>query len=74
MLFLFDTVTINFFWIFFIINGFVFHRTVGVAHVEDFKDSEFGEQEALGAGIRLLQAVDRIETVDKLMVIALMLA
>ncbi|XP_071129810.1 methylthioribose kinase-like [Mytilus edulis] len=49
-------------------------RTVGVAHVEDFKDSEFGEQEALGAGIRLLQAVDRIETVDKLMVIALMLA
>ena len=51
----------------------LFSRITGVAHVEDFQGSEFGEQDALGAGIRLLQAIDRIHTIDRMMVIALML-
>ena len=34
----------------------------------------FAEQDCLGAGVRLLQAADRIHSIDRLMVIALMLA
>lgn len=52
----------------------IVRRIVGAAHVEDLKNSEYVEQDALGSGIRLLRAMHRIHTIDRLMVIALMLA
>lgn len=52
----------------------IIRRIIGAAHVEDFEDNSFAEQDALGAGVRLLSAVDRIHTIDRLLVIALMLA
>ncbi|KAL5019027.1 hypothetical protein ScPMuIL_004749 [Solemya velum] len=48
-------------------------RIVGVAHVEDIDDLPSAQVEALGAGVRLLEAYHRIHTIDRLMVIALML-
>lgn len=44
-----------------------------MAHVEDMDGLPSAEVEALGAGVRLLEAYDRIHTIDRLMVIALML-
>lgn len=52
---------------------FFLYRIVGTAHVEDFNGRELAEVDALGAGIRLLRAIDRIDTPDRLMLIALML-
>ena len=52
----------------------LFYRLVGAAHNADLEGMGFAEQDCLGAGVRLLQAADRIHDIDKLMVIALMLA
>lgn len=52
----------------------IVRRLVGAAHNEDLEGMGFAEQDCLGAGVRLLQATDRIHSIDRLMVIALMLA
>ena len=52
----------------------LFYRLVGAAHNADLEGLGFAEQDCLGAGVRLLQAADRIHNIDRLMVIALMLA
>ncbi|KAL3877376.1 hypothetical protein ACJMK2_035094 [Sinanodonta woodiana] len=51
----------------------IIRRIIGTAHVEDLENVRYAEEDALGAGIRLLNAYERIHTIDMLMVIALML-
>ena len=53
---------------------FLFCRLVGAAHNADLEGMGFAEQDCLGAGVRLLQATHRIDNIDRLLVIALMLA
>ena len=50
------------------------HRLVGTAHNADLEEMPLAEQDCLGAGVRLMKAVDRIHDIDKLLVIGLMLA
>lgn len=51
----------------------IIRRILGAAHVEDLEGRPLAAVDALGAGVRLLTAQDRIDTMDKLMVIAHML-
>lgn len=51
----------------------VIRRLIGAAHYPDLDGMPLAEQDCLGAGVRLLQAKDRIHDIDRLMVIALML-
>ncbi|XP_052262881.1 methylthioribose kinase-like isoform X1 [Dreissena polymorpha] len=52
----------------------IIRRLVGAAHVADLEGMPAAQVDCLGAGVRLLQAAHRIHTVDRLLVIALMLA
>ncbi|XP_013405105.1 uncharacterized protein LOC106169969 isoform X2 [Lingula anatina] len=51
----------------------IIRRIIGTAHVEDLEGIPYAEEDALEAGVRLLLGHDRIHTIDRLMVIALML-
>ncbi|XP_033743303.1 methylthioribose kinase-like isoform X2 [Pecten maximus] len=51
----------------------IIRRILGAAHVEDLEGRPLAAVDALGAGVRLIVAKDRIDTVDRLMVIAHML-
>lgn len=48
-------------------------RLLGAAHNADLEGMPMAEQDCLGAGVRLLQAHMRIQDMDRLLVIALML-
>ncbi|XP_046568813.1 methylthioribose kinase-like isoform X1 [Haliotis rubra] len=52
----------------------IIRRLVGPAHVGEFDHTHDAEIDALGAGVRLLKAFDRIHSIGTLMLIALMLA
>ncbi|XP_067672840.1 methylthioribose kinase-like [Haliotis asinina] len=52
----------------------IIRRLVGPAHVDEFDHTHDAEIDALGAGVRLLKAYDRIHSIGTLMLIALMLA
>ncbi|XP_046376771.2 methylthioribose kinase-like [Haliotis rufescens] len=52
----------------------IVRRLIGAAHVAEFDATPQAEVDALGAGVRLLKAHDRIHSIGTLMVIALMLA
>lgn len=51
----------------------IVRRTIGAAHYPYLDGLPLAEVDCLGAGIRLLQAKDRIHDIDRLLVIALML-
>ncbi|XP_071108304.1 methylthioribose kinase-like [Haliotis cracherodii] len=52
----------------------IIRRLVGPSHVGEFDHTQDAEIDALGAGVRLLKAYDRIHSIGTLMLIALMLA
>ncbi|XP_021358736.1 uncharacterized protein LOC110453865 isoform X2 [Mizuhopecten yessoensis] len=51
----------------------IIRRILGAAHVEDLEGRPSAEVDALGAGVRLITAQERIDTMDKMMIIAHML-
>jgi len=51
----------------------LFSRIVGAAHVEDLNNHPHAEVDCLGSGLRLLKALDKIQTVEKMVIIAFML-
>ncbi|XP_067672837.1 methylthioribose kinase-like [Haliotis asinina] len=52
----------------------IVRRLIGAAHVTEFDTTPQAEVDALGAGVRLLKAYERIHSIGTLMLIALMLA
>lgn len=52
----------------------IVRRLIGAAQVTDLKGMPLAEQDCLGAGVRLLKVYHRIQDIDRLLVIALMLA
>ena len=51
----------------------VIFRIIGAAHVEDLDGVKYAEEDCLQAGVRLLNAYQRITNIDQLLCIALML-
>ncbi|XP_060076671.1 methylthioribose kinase-like [Ylistrum balloti] len=51
----------------------IIRRILGAAHVADLEGRLSAEVDALGAGVRLITAQERIDTMDQLMIIAHML-